>query len=108
MGDGKKLTMQAIADRKDTKRLSFADARYITRGSPRSGGLASVFSATDTESGERVALKVFRTGDGTDAVIEESFRREVQALSDLRHPNIVRILDSGRDDENDAHYIVME
>ena len=108
MGDGKKLTMQAIADRKDAKRLSFADSRYITRGSPRSGGLASVFSATDTESGERVALKVFRTGDGTDAVIEESFRREVQALSDLRHPNIVRILDSGRDDENDAHFIVME
>ena len=108
MGDGKKLTISAVVERKEAKRLSFSDARYITRGNPRSGGLASVYCATDTETGNRIALKVFQTGEGTDAVIEESFRREVQALSDLRHPNIVRILDSGRDEVNDAHFIAME
>lgn len=89
------------------KKLQLADGRYVTRGAPRSGGLASVYCATDTETGETVALKVFRTGDGTDAVIEESFRREVQALIDLKHPNIIRILDSGRDDEQGVHYLVM-
>lgn len=103
-----RLTMGTVAERKEAKRLSFAEARYITRGNPRSGGLASVYRATDAETGETVALKVFRTGEGTDEVIEESFRREVQALSDLRHPNIVRILDSGRDDDNEAHFVVME
>lgn len=103
-----RLTMGTVAERKEAKRLSFAEARYITRGNPRSGGLASVYRATDAETGETVALKVFRTGEGTDEVIEESFRREVQALSDLRHPNIVRILDSGRDDDNQAHFVVME
>jgi serine/threonine protein kinase len=36
-----------------------------------------------------VALKVFRSEGSTDEVIEESFRREVQALSDLKHPHIV-------------------
>lgn len=108
MGEGKKITMQSIMERKGAKRLTFADSRYITRGNPRSGGLATVYRAIDMESEEPVALKVFATGDGTDEVIEESFRREVQALSDLRHPNIVRILDAGRDEENAAHYIVME
>jgi serine/threonine protein kinase/DNA polymerase III delta prime subunit len=108
MGEDKKLTMQSIAERKEAKRLTFADSRYITRGNPRSGGLASVYRAIDMESEQPVALKVFRTGDGTDEVIEESFRREVQALSELRHPNIVRIIASGRDEENAAHYIVME
>lgn len=108
MGEDKKLTMQSIAERKEAKRLTFADSRYITRGNPRSGGLASVYRAIDMESEQPVALKVFRTGDGTDEVIEESFRREVQALSDLRHPNIVQILASGRDEDNAAHFIVME
>lgn len=89
------------------KKLQFEDGRYVTRGAPRSGGLASVYCATDTETGETVALKVFRTGDGTDAVIEESYRREVQALMDLKHPNIIRILDSGRDEEQGVHYLVM-
>ena len=40
--------------------------------------------------------------------MEESFRRETQALSDLRHRNIVEILDSGIDDESGEHFIVME
>jgi len=108
MGETKTLTAQTIEERRSGKKLSFADARYITRGNPRSGGLASVYRATDTDSGNTVALKVFQTGEGTDEVIEESFRREVQALSDLRHPNIIRILDSGRDEDHEAHYIVME
>lgn len=94
--------------RKEGKKLFFADNRYVTRGLPRSGGLASVYQALDTDTGATVALKVFRSGEGSDEVIEESFRREVQALSDLKHPNIVRILGSGRDEDNAAHYIVME
>lgn len=102
------LTMQNIKTRNDGPRLQFAGGRYITRGAPRSGGLASVYKATDADTGETVALKVFRSGDGTDDVIEESFRREVQALSDLNHPNIVHIRNSGRDEAHAAHFIVMD
>jgi len=104
----KVLTIQTVAERKEAKRLTFADMRYITRGNPRSGGIASVYRATDADTSTQVALKIFRSGDGTDEVIEESFRREVQALSDLSHPNIVRILNSGRDEENGVHFIAME
>ncbi len=103
-----KVTLKDVAERKEAKRLSVADGRYVTRGNPKSGGLSSVYRATDIETSSMVALKVFRSEGSTDEVIEESFRREVQALSDLNHPHIVRILDSGRDDENGVHFVVME
>lgn len=108
MSERKKITLRDAEERKGVPRLSFAGGRYVTRGSPRSGGLSSVYRATDIETSSMVALKVFRGEGSTDDVIEESFRREVQALSDLSHPNIVRILDSGRDAHNGQHFIVME
>lgn len=108
MSETSKITLKDVAERKEAKRLSLSDGRYVTRGNPKSGGLSSVYRATDIETSSMVALKVFRSEGSTDEVIEESFRREAQALSDLKHPHIVRILDSGRDDENGVHFVVME
>lgn len=65
-------------------KLTLADGRYVTRGAPRNGSLAIVYLASDTETGESVAVKVFRSTGEPDDVIEESFRREVQALSELK------------------------
>nr|WP_312988420.1 AAA domain-containing protein [Comamonas koreensis] len=89
-------------------KLILADGRYVTRGKPRSGGLAQVYRASDTETGETVAVKVFRVTGEPDDIVEESFRREVQALSELKHPGIIRILDYGRDDDEEVHYLVMD
>ena len=90
-----------------TKRI-VANGRYHTKGNPREGGLASVYRAFDMDLERHVALKIFRKMSGTDDVVEESFRREVQALSDLKHHNIVEIFDSGIDLETGEHYIAME
>lgn len=58
------------------------------------GGMGIVYRAVDTGSGQLVALKVAR--------VEPTSRRalalEIQALSRLRHPGIVRILDHGEQD----------
>ena len=108
MSENNTITLKDLSVRKEAKRLSFGEGRYVTRGNPKSGGLSSVYRATDIETSSMVALKVFRSKGSTDEVIEESFRREVQALSDLKHPHIVQFLDSGRDDENGVHYVVME
>ena len=86
----------------------FANGRYVTSGAPRAGGIASVYKALEIESATPVAIKLFRSSTGTDDVVKESFRREVRALSDLKHENIVRILDSGIDKDAGEHYIVME
>ncbi|WP_321947858.1 AAA domain-containing protein [Paraburkholderia sp. J10-1] len=84
-----------------------ANGRYVVKGAPRRGGLASVFKAYDTHSESHVAVKIFRA-EPADEVVEESFRRETQALRDLLHPNIVSIFDSGVDDETGEHFIAME
>lgn len=103
-----KLTLSDLKQKKENSKRLLADGRYLISGTPRSGGIASVYRALDTQQEKYVALKVFRPVTGTDPVVEESFRRETQALSDLKHPNIVQIFDSGFDADTDEHYIAME
>jgi serine/threonine-protein kinase len=68
------------------------------------GGMATVYLADDTRSGQRVALKVlqavFLGSVGTDR-----FLREIKIAALLSHPNIVPMLDSGR--AGDVPYYVM-
>ena len=106
--DSAKPPTRPVLGVKVPPRRVLANGRYYTKGNPREGGLASVYRAVDTEQDRPVALKVFRKMSGTDDVVEESFRREVQALSDLKHHNIVEIFDSGIDTESGEHYIAME
>lgn len=102
------ITLKDVAEKKEATKRRIANRRYVTKGTPRKGGIASVYRALDTEREVQVALKVFHRLAETDEVIEESFRRETQALSDLKHPNIVRIFDSGIDADTGEHFIAME
>ncbi len=71
------------------------------------GGMARVYTARDTRSGARVALKLLPldpVGDGRNLV--ERFRREARALARLRHAHIVALHGFGQDG---AHaWIAME
>ena len=62
------------------------------------GGMAIVYLAgrDDGEYEQKVALKWMLDARG-DEVGAQLFRRERQALADLRHPHIARLLDGGRD-----------
>lgn len=103
-----KLTLKGIAEKKESVKRFLANGRYMTSDKARRGGIATVYRALDTQEERYIALKVFRQSGGVDDVVEESFRRETRALSDLKHPNIVQILDSGFDEETSEHYIAME
>ncbi len=70
------------------------------------GGMGVVYEATDTRSGDRVALKVLLPHAAEEADGLLRFKREFRALARLRHPNVVRVLDAGI--ENDVPFIVME
>lgn len=59
------------------------------------GGMGDVFLARHAGSGELVALKRARD---VDAGHLASLRREIYALSRLRHPGIVRLVDHGTDE----------
>ncbi|MCK6547498.1 protein kinase [Myxococcota bacterium] len=70
------------------------------------GGMGIVYEAVDTNNGERVALKVLLPHAAEEAEGLLRFKREFRALARLRHPNIVRVFDSGLED--DVPYIAME
>ncbi len=71
-----------------------------------SGGFAWVYRGWDPELEIPVALKVLKPQFAGDEIFETRFRREASTAAKLRHPNIVRILAVGRED--DAVYFVMD
>jgi len=71
-----------------------------------SGGMGTIYRATDVESGQLVALKVLRQALAADRAFLQRFRREVAALQKVQHPNVVRIYDVGA--EGALHYYAME
>src|SRR5215218_491083 len=71
-----------------------------------SGGMSSVFKATDSVLEREVAVKVLAEHLSDDEKFVARFRREALAVAKLIHPNIVQVYDTGVDDGR--HYIVME
>src|SRR5687767_7684436 len=58
------------------------------------GGMATVYLCTDRRNGTRVAVKVLRHELGSPVVVER-FLREIAFSSDMEHPRIPKVLDSG-------------
>jgi predicted ATPase len=77
------------------------------------GSMGEVYRATDTHTGETVAVKALDPRVvARDPGILERFAREGEALRQLDHPNIVRMVAAVEDEEATtgvvAHYLVME
>jgi serine/threonine-protein kinase len=71
-----------------------------------SGGMSSVYRATDRVLERTVAVKILAEHLSDDEKFVARFRREALAVAKLIHPNIVQVYDTGVD--SDRHYIVME
>ncbi len=70
------------------------------------GGQGIVYEAVQKTTRRQVAIKVLRDGIASGTRDRARFEREIQALSRLKHPNIVTVYDSGVD--ADCLYYVME
>jgi serine/threonine-protein kinase len=68
------------------------------------GGMAKVYLARDLVNDRDVALKILNP-DLARTVGEDRFKREIRVSSRLEHPNILRVLDSGQ--ENDLLWFTM-
>jgi eukaryotic-like serine/threonine-protein kinase len=77
---------------------------YVVERELGRGGMATVYLCTDKRNGNRVAVKVLRKELGSPVVVDR-FLREIAFSSDMDHPRIPKVLDSGM--MGDLPYYVM-
>jgi hypothetical protein len=70
------------------------------------GGMGRVYLAQEEGSGRRAALKVLSSQLAQEAGFLTRFQREIETLSQLSHPNIVRFFEAGF--ENGLYFYAME
>ena len=80
----------------------------LLQAPPRKGGTASVFKARDSETDEVVAVKLFDGSHLDDDLLQELFFRDRDALTALKHQNIVTMYDAGFDKNVDRYFIALE
>jgi eukaryotic-like serine/threonine-protein kinase len=80
--------MQSLAMLQET-----LGSRYRLERELGHGGMATVYLAAAGETGRQVALKVLRR-ELISVLGPGRFRREIEILRRLRHPNIVPVFDS--------------
>lgn len=83
------------------------DDRYEILAPLGSGGMGHVYRARRTHLGDEVAIKVMQATPDAPPESRDRFLRESRACAQLRHPNIVGLLDFGFDGANQP-YMVME
>lgn len=69
-----------------------------------SGGAATVYASTD-RGGRPIAIKLLGREVLDDVAQLARFRREVDALGRLDHPNVIRLLDSGIDEARGPYLV---
>jgi serine/threonine protein kinase len=83
------------------------DQRYEVLGPLGIGGMGAVYRARRVKLGDEVAIKIVRADGELSEVLRERFLRESRVCAQLRHPNIVSILDFDVD-ESIGPFLVME
>ncbi len=71
------------------------------------GGMAAVFGGRHEWTGRRVAVKLLNHELTSSPEMAERFLREARTAADLRHPNVVDVLDMGRAEDGSV-YLVLE
>ncbi len=84
----------------------FTLADYAVQRELGRGGCGAVYLATQKSGGAPVAVKLMLSRAQAEPRAIEHFKREMQVIAGLKHPNIVRFLDSGSD--QGTFFFVME
>ncbi|HKE65761.1 MAG TPA: PASTA domain-containing protein [Micromonosporaceae bacterium] len=85
---------------------ALVDGRYRIRGRVATGGMATVYTATDERLERTVALKIIHPSQADDPRFVERFTWEAKTIARLTHPNVVAVYDQGT--HNGLPYLVME
>lgn len=102
------MGLEVISKADDDLVGTIVNDRYRVEQVLAEGGMGKLYLAADSNLHDQpVALKVLSQTLLPDAAAENRFRQEVQALTLVKHPNVVRVLDAGRL-SNGKPYVVME
>ncbi|MET3921864.1 PASTA domain-containing protein [Arthrobacter sp. UYEF20] len=85
---------------------TLVDGRYLIQSRLASGGMSTVYLATDRRLERGVALKVLHPHLAGDPQFLDRLGREAKAAARLSHPHVVGVLDQGEDGR--VAYLVME
>ena len=85
---------------------TMVDGRYLIQSRLASGGMSTVYVATDRRLERDVALKVMHPHMAGDPQFLDRLGREAKAAARLSHPHVVGVLDQGEDGR--VAYLVME
>jgi beta-lactam-binding protein with PASTA domain/predicted Ser/Thr protein kinase len=97
--------LEAVADPLVGRLL---DGRYRLERQLARGGMATVYTATDTRLDRVVAVKVMRPALAEDPDFVARFAREARAAARLSSPEVVAVHDQGTDPSTGTAYLVME
>lgn len=92
--------------RTDTQLYPSALGAYHKLKQIARGAMGIIFRGESREDGRTVALKVLPLQNVSDPQDVERFKREIETITSLVHPNIVRVFDFGQ--VEDFYYYVME
>lgn len=93
----------------DNERIStsIAGGKYTLERILGRGGMGTVFEGVHTWTGRRVAIKLLRHDLASDGEASGRYLQEARAATSIEHPNVVEVLDMGRDDDATV-YMVFE
>jgi len=79
--------------------------RYRIENLVARSGMASIFRATDMQSGQQVAIKIPHPEMEADPVLVDRFKREAEIGERMDHPGVMKVLGG---EEHSRIYMVME
>ena len=88
--------------------VGFSLGRFKILYKISAGTFARVYRGVDMGNDAVVAIKVLRSRHAMAPESVKQFQREAKLTEQLIHPNLVRTLDVGTDDNTGQHYIAME
>jgi serine/threonine-protein kinase len=105
--DGAVLDLLVVASERDRLVGTTILGRYAVDGVLGDGGMGVVYSARDTETGGKYAVKVLRAEYSAEEDLVVRFEQEARAAASINNPHIVEIYDWGSLPDN-SRFFVME
>jgi serine/threonine protein kinase len=106
-GECGKITIQEQPPDDIDPRLGQRLGSYLVVARIADGAMGRVYEGRHHETKARVAIKVLHAEVARDAVAVERFKREYETASEMKHPNVVKVIEFGATEDR-SQFMTME